>query len=172
MLMYKPSECRALLRHATGESVRIDRFHLPRHRSLPTVRRSAHHRGEKMSVCSYQTRGDVAVIRMDSPPVNGLGLELRKGIADGLAQAAADASIKAVVLTGTDKAFSGGADIREFNSPKMTATPSLHDIIDTLDAGGKPVVAAIAGVALGGGLELALGCHYRVARGDAQIALP
>jgi 3-hydroxyacyl-CoA dehydrogenase len=125
-----------------------------------------------MSVCTYESRGDVAVIRMDSPPVNGLGLDLRKDIADGLARAAADGAIKAVVLTGTDKAFSGGADIREFNSPKMLASPSLHEIIVTLDAGTKPVVAAIAGVALGGGLELALGCHYRVARGDAQIALP
>ena len=125
-----------------------------------------------MTVCTYETRGDVAVIRMDSPPVNGLGLDLRKGIAEGLAKAAADAAIKAMVLTGTEKAFSGGADIREFNSPKMLASPSLHEIIETLDAGTKPVVAAIAGVALGGGLELALGCHARVARGDAQIALP
>ena len=125
-----------------------------------------------MTVCTYEARGDVAVIRMDSPPVNGLGLELRKGIAEGLAKAAADAAIKAVVLTGTEKAFSGGADIREFNSPKMLASPSLHEIIETLDAGTRPVVAAIAGVALGGGLELALGCHARVARGDAQIALP
>jgi 3-hydroxyacyl-CoA dehydrogenase len=125
-----------------------------------------------MSVCSYEVRGNVAVIVMNSPPVNGLGLDLRKGIADGLARAAVDAAIKAVVLTGTDKAFSGGADIREFNSPKMLETPNLHDIIETLDAAHKPVVAAIAGVCLGGGLELALGCHYRVARRDAQIALP
>jgi 3-hydroxyacyl-CoA dehydrogenase len=125
-----------------------------------------------MTVFTYETRGEIAVIRMDSPPVNGLGLELRKGIAAGLAKAAADPQIKAVVLTGTDRAFSGGADIREFNSPKMLASPNLHEIIDTLDAGAKPVVAAIAGVALGGGLELALGCHYRIARGDAQIALP
>ncbi len=125
-----------------------------------------------MSVCTYETRGDVAVIRMDSPPVNGLGLALRKGIADGLSRAAADPAVKAVVLTGTDKAFSGGADIREFNTPQMLAEPSLHQVIDMLDAGTKPVVAAIAGVALGGGLELALACHHRVARGDAQVALP
>ena len=125
-----------------------------------------------MSVSSYEVRGNVAVITMNSPPVNGLGLDLRQGIAEGLARAAADAAVKAIVLTGTDKAFSGGADIREFNSPKMLATPNLHDILATLDGAQKPVVAAIAGVCLGGGLELALGCHYRVARADAQIALP
>ena len=125
-----------------------------------------------MSVSRYQVEGNVAVITMDSPPVNGLGLELRKGIAEGLARAEADPSIAAIVLTGTDKAFSGGADIREFNSPLMLAAPNLHDLITQIEAGQKPVIAAIAGVCLGGGLELALGCHYRVARRDAQIALP
>ncbi|PPE74113.1 3-hydroxyacyl-CoA dehydrogenase [Solimonas fluminis] len=125
-----------------------------------------------MSVCAYRSEGDIAVISMNSPPVNGLGLPLRQGIAEGLAQAARDPAITAVVLTGTPKAFSGGADIREFNSPLMLATPNLHDIIATLEALQKPVVAAISGVCLGGGLELALGCHYRVALGDAQIALP
>ncbi len=125
-----------------------------------------------MSVSNYQVHGPVAVIHMNNPPVNGLGLELRKGIVEGLNRATQDTAIKAVILIGTDKAFSGGADIREFNSPKMTATPSLHEIIDQLDAGTKPVISAISGVCLGGGLELALGCHYRVARADAQIALP
>ena len=125
-----------------------------------------------MSVSSYQVHGDIAVIAMNNPPVNGLGLELRQGIAEGLARAAQDTAIKAVILIGTDKAFSGGADIREFNSPKMIASPNLHEIVETMEAGRKPVIAAISGVCLGGGLELALGCHYRIARGDAQIALP
>jgi len=125
-----------------------------------------------MSVSQYQVHGAVAVITMNHPPVNGLGHALRQGIAEGLASAAQDAAVKAVVLTGSDKAFSGGADIREFNSPKMLAEPNLHTLIQTLDTATKPVVAAISGVCLGGGLELALGCHYRVARKDAQIALP
>ncbi|AXQ28162.1 3-hydroxyacyl-CoA dehydrogenase [Solimonas sp. K1W22B-7] len=125
-----------------------------------------------MSVCDYRSDGDIAVISMNSPPVNGLGLPLREGIAAGLQQAAQDPAIKAIVLTGTPKAFSGGADIREFNSPLMLATPNLHDILVRLEAMEKPVVAAISGVCLGGGLELALGCHYRVALADAQIALP
>ncbi len=125
-----------------------------------------------MSVCATRSEGDIAVISMNSPPVNGLGLPLRQGIAEGLAQAAKDPAIKAIVLTGTAKAFSGGADIREFNSPLMLATPNLHDLIAQIEALDKPVVAAISGVCLGGGLELALGCHYRVAVPDAQIALP
>ena len=125
-----------------------------------------------MSVSSYQVHGDIAVIAMNNPPVNGLGLELRQGIAEGLARAAEDTAVQGVVLIGTDKAFSGGADIREFNSPKMIASPNLHEIVETMEAGRKPVIAAISGVCLGGGLELALGCHYRIARSDAQIALP
>ncbi|HEX4896659.1 MAG TPA: 3-hydroxyacyl-CoA dehydrogenase NAD-binding domain-containing protein [Solimonas sp.] len=125
-----------------------------------------------MSITSYHVDGGIAVITMNSPPVNGLGLPLRSGIAEGLQRAAADEAVRGIVLTGTASAFSGGADIREFNSPKMLATPNLHDLIAQIEAGHKPVVAAIAGVCLGGGLELALGCHYRVARGDAQVALP
>ncbi|MFO1163552.1 MAG: 3-hydroxyacyl-CoA dehydrogenase NAD-binding domain-containing protein [Reyranellaceae bacterium] len=121
---------------------------------------------------SYEVRGDVAVITMDNPPVNGLGFDTRKGITDGLAKALADAAVKAVVITGAGKAFSGGADIREFGSPKALAEPNLLSVILALEASTKPVVAAIHSVCMGGGLELALGCHYRVAAPGAQVALP
>jgi len=125
-----------------------------------------------VSQARYEQRGDVAVITMENPPVNGLGYELRKGIMEGLRRAFADVSVKAVVLTGAGKAFSGGADIREFNSPKVNAEPNLHTVIRAIEAAAKPVVAAIHSVAMGGGLELALGCHFRVAAPGAQIALP
>jgi 3-hydroxyacyl-CoA dehydrogenase len=129
-----------------------------------------------MSATDYQVKGAVAVITLDSPPVNGLGHELRSGIVAGLDRAAADAAVKAVVLIGAERGgsrtFSGGADIREFNSPKALASPNLHDLIALIEAGTKPVVAAIGGACMGGGLELALGCHYRVAVSGAQIALP
>jgi 3-hydroxyacyl-CoA dehydrogenase len=125
-----------------------------------------------VSQASYRVDGDVAVITMNNPPVNGLGLELRRGIVDGLERAMADGSVRAVVLTGGGKAFSGGADIREFNTPKTFAEPNLGTIIAMIEAAAKPVVAAIHSVAMGGGLELALACHFRVASPGAQIALP
>ena len=125
-----------------------------------------------MSQAHYRTDGGIAVITMDNPPVNGLGLELRIGIRDGIARAMADTAVQAVVLTGTARAFSGGADIREFNTPKAEASPHLLEVIDVIENAGKPVVAAIAGLALGGGNELALGCHYRVGAPGTQIGLP
>ena len=125
-----------------------------------------------MSEARYEQRGDVAVITMDNPPVNGLGYELRRGILEGLRRAMADDSVAAVVLTGAGKAFSGGADIREFNTPKAMMEPNLHTVIRALEAATKPVVAAVHTVCMGGGLELALGCHFRVAAPGAQIALP
>jgi len=121
---------------------------------------------------NYELRGDVAVITMDNPPVNGLGYDTRRGIVDGLDKALADPKVKAIVVTGAGKAFSGGADIREFGSPKAIAEPNLLSVIAALEASPKPIVAAIHSVAMGGGLELALGCHYRVAQAGAQIALP
>ena len=121
---------------------------------------------------NYELRGDVAVITMDNPPVNGLAYDTRLGIVQGLDRALADAGVKAIVVTGAGKAFSGGADIREFGSPKATAEPNLLSVIAALEASPKPIVAAVHTVAMGGGLELALGCHYRVAAKGAQIALP
>jgi 3-hydroxyacyl-CoA dehydrogenase len=120
----------------------------------------------------YKVHGDVAVITMSNPPVNGLGFSTRQGIADGLAKANADSAVKAIVLTGAGKAFSGGADIKEFGSPKALAEPNLLSVILALEYSAKPVVAAIHSVCMGGGLELALGCHYRIAAPGANVALP
>jgi 3-hydroxyacyl-CoA dehydrogenase len=125
-----------------------------------------------MSTTIYELRGAVAVIAMNNPPVNGLGFDLRRDIVEGLARAEADANVKAVVLIGSARAFSGGADIREFGSPRASAEPTLNTVIRMLEGANKPVVAAIGGACMGGGLELALGCHYRVAVTGAQIALP
>ncbi len=125
-----------------------------------------------MSSTEYQARGGVAVIRMDNPPVNGLGYDVRRGILDGIKRAEADNAIKAIVIIGNDKFFSGGADIKEFGTPKMLAEPNLHTVINYIETSTKPVIAAIGGTCMGGGLELALGCHYRITKPDAQIALP
>ena len=121
---------------------------------------------------SYQVHGDVAVITLDNPPVNGLGLATRQGIVAGLAKAQADAGVKAIVLTGAGKAFSGGADIKEFGTPKAIQEPNLLSVILAVEHCSKPVVAAIHSVAMGGGLELSLGCHYRIAAPGTKIALP
>jgi 3-hydroxyacyl-CoA dehydrogenase len=125
-----------------------------------------------MSATQYQVRGDVAVVTFNNPPVNGLGYDLRAGIVAGLDQALADPAVRAVVLVGSDKAFSGGADIREFNTLKATMEPNLLSVIRALEQSTKPVIAAVGGVCMGGGLELALGCHFRIALPGAQIALP
>jgi len=120
----------------------------------------------------YKVHGDVAVITLTNPPVNGLGLSTRIGITDGLKQANKDAAVKAIVITGAGKAFSGGADIKEFGSPKAIQEPNLLSVIRACENSPKPVVAAVHSVAMGGGLELALGCHYRIAAPGANIALP
>jgi len=120
----------------------------------------------------YQVQGDIALITLDNPPVNGLGHATRVGIADGMAKALADAAVQAVIITGAGKAFSGGADIREFGSSKAMMEPNLNSVILLLEKSTKPVIAAIHSVAMGGGLELALGCHYRIAAPGASIALP
>ncbi|HKT96664.1 MAG TPA: 3-hydroxyacyl-CoA dehydrogenase NAD-binding domain-containing protein [Paraburkholderia sp.] len=120
----------------------------------------------------YTTRDGVAVITLNNPPVNGLGHSTRTGIVEGLARANSDPAVSAIVITGAGKAFSGGADITEFNTPKATQEPTLHTVIKEVEKSAKPVVAAIHSVAMGGGLELALGAHYRIAAPGAQIALP
>jgi len=120
----------------------------------------------------YKVLGDIAVITLTNPPVNGLGFSTRIGITDGLSKANADDAVKAIVLTGAGKAFSGGADIKEFGTPKALQEPNLLSVILSLEASPKPVVAAIHSVCMGGGLELALGCHYRVAAPGTSVALP
>jgi 3-hydroxyacyl-CoA dehydrogenase len=121
-------------------------------------------------VTHYAVRDGIAVISMNNPPVNGLSNALRSGLMTALEKAAADAAVKAAVIIGSDKFFSGGADIREFNKPREK--PDLPDVNDAQDAMRKPLVAAIGGFALGGGLELALACHYRIALSKSQLGLP
>lgn len=120
----------------------------------------------------YDVRGSVAVVRLDNPPVNGLGYSLRTGIVAGLDKALADDKVQAIVLIGSDRAFSGGADVKEFGTPKAGMDPNLGAVIRAVEDSPKPVIAAIGGMALGGGLELAMGAHFRVAKPDAQLGLP
>jgi 3-hydroxyacyl-CoA dehydrogenase len=125
-----------------------------------------------MSATRYELHGEVAVITLDNPPVNGLGYALRSGISDGVERAQDDAAVRSIILIGTANGFSGGADVKEFGTPRASAAPSLRALVSELEESSKPVVAAIGGIAMGGGLELALGCHYRVAAPGARIALP
>jgi 3-hydroxyacyl-CoA dehydrogenase len=126
---------------------------------------------QPVAIVETHKDGDVAVIRMDNPPVNALGHALRVGLEKAFADANADPAVKAIVLTGTGRFFSAGADISEFATG--IKEPNLPPLITKFEAGEKPVVAAVNGTALGGGLELALGCHWRVAAKDVrQLGLP
>ena len=125
-----------------------------------------------MSQVDCEVRDGIAVVRMQNPPVNSLGLELRAGIVAALARAEDDPAVKAVLIIGSGKGFSGGADIREFGTPKSFAPPNLLMVLRAVEECVKPVIAALDGVCMGGGFELALACHYRVASADAQIGLP
>jgi 3-hydroxyacyl-CoA dehydrogenase len=120
----------------------------------------------------FEIKDGIAVLKFDNPPVNSLGLELRQAIVAGIERANADPQVKAIVLIGAGAGFSGGADIREFGTPRSSMQPHLMTVISTVEGSAKPVIAAIGGVCMGGGLELALGCHYRVAAAGAKIALP
>ncbi|MGC1301292.1 MAG: 3-hydroxyacyl-CoA dehydrogenase NAD-binding domain-containing protein [Caulobacteraceae bacterium] len=123
-----------------------------------------------MTVVTTHKDGDVLVVVSDNPPVNALGAAVRSGLAEALKTVAADDSVKAVVIRGEGKTFFAGADITEFGKPPVG--PSLPSVIDAIEASAKPVVAAIHGTALGGGLEVALGAHYRVAVPSAKLGLP
>jgi 3-hydroxyacyl-CoA dehydrogenase len=122
-----------------------------------------------MSVVSYQLEGDIGVIRLNNPPVNALSHALRLGIQEALAQAQDDASL-ALVLICEGRTFIAGADISEFGKPPML--PSLPELLNAVEASTKPIIAAIHGTALGGGLETALACHYRCALASANVGLP
>lgn len=121
---------------------------------------------------TFECHGRVALIRLSNPPVNGLGYALRVRLSVALDAAVADDGIDAIVLIGEGRMFSGGADIREFNTPNGVAEPTTPQLIRRIERMSKPVVAAIHGSALGGGLELALGCHWRVADLGASLGLP
>ena len=120
----------------------------------------------------YYTQGNVAVITLNNPPVNGMNFDTRKAFVEGINRALDDDQVKAIVITGAGNAFSGGADIKEFNTPQGLAEPNLHTLIDVVETASKPVISAIHHVCMGGGLELSLGCHYRVGSKAAQVALP
>ncbi len=121
-------------------------------------------------IVGYEVAGRVAVLAIDNPPVNALGIAVREGIVARVDQAAADGDVDAMVLIGAGRTFPAGADIREFDQP--TKEPHLLAVVDHLDTIEKPVVAAIHGTALGGGLELTLGCHFRVASPSARMGTP
>ncbi len=120
----------------------------------------------------YEVHGAVAVITINNPPVNGLSHPTRKSLVQGLNRAIDDEGVKAIVITGAGKAFSAGADIREFNTPKAGAEPHIHSVIRAVEQSPKPVIAAIHSVCLGAGLELALGCHYRIAKPGTRVGQP
>jgi 3-hydroxyacyl-CoA dehydrogenase len=114
--------------------------------------------------------GDILVVTIDNPPVNALGVDVRRGLTAAIDAAGADAAVKAVLIVGSGKTFIGGADIREFGKPPMA--PFLPDVCNGIEACSKPVVAVIHGAALGGGLEIALAAHYRLALPGAKLGLP
>ena len=118
----------------------------------------------------YESRDEIALLTIDNPPVNPLSSGVRAGLDAGIRQALDDASIKAIVLTGAGRAFIAGADISEFGG--ASEGPSLHDCLNAMDASDKPIIAAINGTAFGGGLEVALCCHYRIIAPNAQVGLP
>jgi 3-hydroxyacyl-CoA dehydrogenase len=121
-------------------------------------------------VVHLKTVGRIAVIEIDSPPVNALSLPVRQGIMHALQTAIDDNAVAAIVLACAGRTFIAGADIREFGRPPVA--PYLPEVVAALEASPKPVLAAIHGTALGGGFEIALGCHYRVAKSDARVGLP
>ena len=115
-------------------------------------------------------RGRVAVLTVNNPPVNALSQHVRQGLHEGLKQAIADSAAQAIVIVCAGRTFIAGADITEFGKPP--ADPSLHTVLDMIENSAKPVVAAVHGTALGGGLEVTLACHYRVGVKDARFGLP
>jgi 3-hydroxyacyl-CoA dehydrogenase len=121
-------------------------------------------------VVSLSRDGAVALITIDHPPVNALSREVRVGLVAALEGATTDKTVRAIVLTCAGKSFCAGADIREFDLPPQP--PHLTDVIQRFADAGKPVIAALHGSALGGGCELAAGCHYRVAARGTRIGLP
>ncbi len=125
-----------------------------------------------MSTAITTREGPVAVIRFGEAPVNSLGHATRRDLTAAVEAAAADASVGAIVIAGRNGLFSAGADIKEFGTPAMLGAPNLHNVITAVESCPKPVVAAIEGTCLGGGLELALGCHYRIASEGAKLGLP
>jgi 3-hydroxyacyl-CoA dehydrogenase len=125
---------------------------------------------DKLSPISTSRHGDVLIVTSNNPPVNALGAAVRQGLVAAIEEAEADEAIKAVVIRCEGQTFFAGADITEFGKPPVM--PWLPSVVDTIENCSKPVVAAIHGTALGGGLEVALGSHYRIAVPDAKLGVP
>ena len=121
-------------------------------------------------VSTYAVENGIAIIEFDNPPVNALGIEVRQAIVSGLEKAWADKSVDAIVLICAGRTFFAGADIKEFGKPPQE--PGLSEVLKLIEEGDKPTFAAIHGTALGGGLELALHCHFRIAVPSARMGLP
>ena len=119
-----------------------------------------------------QVQDNCAVITLHNPPVNGLGMELRQAISKHLIWAEEQSKIECVILIGANGVFCAGADIRQMNTPKYWTSPRTIELAAQIDTMSKPVVALMSGIAMGGGLELSLGCHHRIAMHDTQIAQP
>jgi len=124
------------------------------------------------SPISTRKHGDVLIVLSNNPPVNALGSAVRKGLVAAIEEAEAEASVNAVVIACEGQTFFAGADVSEFGTPKAFEQPMLPQVVDIIEGCGKPVVAAIHGTALGGGLEVALACHYRVAVPSAKLGTP
>ena len=122
------------------------------------------------SPISYAHDGAVAVITVDNPPVNALSQPVREGLSKAIKRFEGDRKARAAVIVGAGRTFFAGADIKEFGKP--LAAPGLPDVVNQIEACSKPVIAALHGTALGGGFEVALGCHYRVAVASAKVGLP
>src|SRR5829696_779738 len=124
------------------------------------------------SPISTHRHGDVLIVTSNNPPVNALGAAVRHGLVAAIEQAEADDAVKAVVIACEGQTFFAGADVSEFGTPKAFEQPMLPQVVDRIEGCAKPVVAAIHGTALGGGLEIALACHYRVAVPGAKFGTP
>ncbi len=118
----------------------------------------------------FARQGAIALITVDHPPVNALGQAVRAGLLEAFRRAEADADVQAVVLACAGRTFIAGADIKEFGQPPQA--PILPEVVEAIEAGSKPSVAVIHGSALGGGLEVAMACHYRIAHFDAALGMP
>src|SRR5215213_4572950 len=121
---------------------------------------------------STRRHGDVLIVTSNNPPVNALGHAVRQGLVAAIEEAEADDAVNAVVIACEGQTFFAGADVSEFGTPKAFEQPMLPQVVDRIESCAKPVVAAIHGTALGGGLEVALGCHYRVALPSAKLGTP
>src|SRR5262249_32651993 len=146
--------------------------HRPQHdpRCVPQKRRGMTREQAQGSTVRREQDGSIAILIVDNPPVNALSQPVRKALAEQFAAAANDPHTKAIVITGSKGSVIAGADIREFDGPVLE--PGLASVLVAIDASEKPVVAAVGNVALGGGAEVALACHARIAAEDAQLGLP